>query len=79
MSVVIKSLAENWGLNFEILNEFVEAYDSRESEKIPCMEDLIKLLDHENALCKAPSILAHNMALKNNIPKEIRQIKEKYM
>lgn len=75
----IDILAKKWGLDAELLSMSVQSYDITEPDKIPYMEELIKSLNYENALDKAPNILVHNMELRQNLPKEIREIKNKYL
>lgn len=75
----VAALALKWGLDKDLLNKSVQAYDRTESEKIPYMEELVKSLNYNNALEKASNILAHNMELRVKLPKEIRGIKDKYL
>lgn len=72
-------MSHKWGLNKDLLFQSVQSYDIAEPEKIPYMEELVKSLNYESALEKAPNILAHNMKLRIALPKEIREIKNKYL
>ena len=79
MKEKVIALALKWGLDKELLNKAVQSYDVTMPEKIPYMEELGKSLCYENALEKAPNILVHNMELRVKLPKEIKEIKEKYL
>ncbi len=79
MQEQICALALKWGLYEETLSKSVQAYNIAEPEKIPYMEELVKSLEFERALEKAPNILTHNMELRIKLPQEIRKIKEKYL
>lgn len=79
MRALVKKLAAKWGLDSELLSKSVEAYDASDYEKVPYMEELVKSLSYENALEKASNILAHNMELRNQLPKEIHEIRNKYL
>lgn len=79
MDGLIADIALKWGLDKVLLSKALEAYDTSEPEKIPYMEDIVKTLDYANATEKAPSILAHNMELRMKLPKQIREIRDKYL
>ena len=79
MDGLIADIASKWGLDKGLLSKAVEAYDTSEPDKIPYMEDIVKTLDYANATEKAPSILAHNMELRMKLPKQIREIRDKYL
>lgn len=79
MQKKVVALALKWGLDMELLSKSVLSYDTSEPQKIPYMEELVKSLDYDNALEKAPNILAHNMELRVKLPKEIREIKYTYL
>ena len=79
MDGLIADIALKWGLDKNLLSKAVESYDTSEPDKIPYMEDIVKTLNYTNATEKAPSILAHNMELRMKLPKQIREIRDKYM
>lgn len=79
MQEQIICLALKWGLDKEVLSKSVHSYNPTEPEKIPYMEELVKTLDYKNALEKAVNILSHNMELRIKLPKEIRELKDKYL
>lgn len=79
MNNLISGIAMNWGLDKDILAKAVESYDASEPDKIPYMEELVKTLDYDKATEKAANILAHNMELRMKLPKEIREIRDKYL
>lgn len=74
----IKVIADEWGIDFDILCKSVDAFELSQPEVIPYIDEISKGLDYENATKKAGSKLMHMMSLSKTLPGQIKEVKKKY-
>jgi len=75
----IRTLADYWGLDFNVLSKAIEAYSLVKPEFIPYIEELVSSVNYDKATNKtAGNQLMHIMTITRDLPTHVAELKQKY-